>query len=82
LRFRAGLMTAFSFILGVIPLLVATGAGAESRKVVGTVVFGGMLVATVISLIIVPLIYYVVQTLAAKSKKPVNDAPTKPIVKQ
>ncbi len=82
MRFRAGLMTAFSFILGVIPLLVATGAGAESRKVVGTVVFGGMLVATVISLIIVPLIYYVVQTLAAKSKKPVNDAPTKPIVKQ
>jgi HAE1 family hydrophobic/amphiphilic exporter-1 len=62
LRFRAVLMTAFSFILGVLPLLVATGAGAESRKVLGTVVFGGMMVATVLSLAIVPLIYYLIQT--------------------
>ncbi len=68
LRFRAVLMTAFSFILGVLPLLVATGAGAESRKVLGTVVFGGMLVATAISLAIVPLIYYVIQTAENKLK--------------
>ena len=61
LRFRAVLMTAFSFVLGVIPLLVASGAGAESRKVLGTTVFGGMLVATVASLIFIPVFYFIVQ---------------------
>jgi HAE1 family hydrophobic/amphiphilic exporter-1 len=64
MRFRAVLMTAFSFILGVLPLLVASGAGAESRKVLGTVVFGGMLVATVISLICVPMLYFVIERLS------------------
>ncbi len=63
LRFRAVLMTAFSFILGVIPLLVASGAGAESQKVIGTSVFGGMLVATALSLAAVPMLYYLIQTL-------------------
>ena len=57
-------MTAFSFILGVIPLLIATGAGAESQKVIGTAVFGGMLAATVLSLAAVPMLYYVVQRMA------------------
>jgi HAE1 family hydrophobic/amphiphilic exporter-1 len=61
LRFRAVLMTAFSFILGVVPLILATGAGAESRKVLGTTVFGGMLVATVMSLMAVPMLYFIVQ---------------------
>jgi HAE1 family hydrophobic/amphiphilic exporter-1 len=64
LRFRAVLMTAFSFILGVIPLLVASGAGAESRQVLGTIVFFGMLVATALSLAIVPMFYYIVQKTA------------------
>ncbi len=62
LRFRAVLMTALSFILGVIPLLIASGAGAESRKIIGTTVFAGMLVATVVSLIAVPMLYYIVQS--------------------
>ena len=66
LRFRAVLMTAFSFILGVIPLLLASGAGAESRKVLGATVFGGMLVATVASLIFVPMLYYIVQRISEK----------------
>jgi HAE1 family hydrophobic/amphiphilic exporter-1 len=70
LRFRAVLMTAFSFILGVIPLVVATGAGAESRKVLGATVFGGMLVATVASLIFVPMLYFIVQNLAEKRRGP------------
>jgi HAE1 family hydrophobic/amphiphilic exporter-1 len=61
LRFRAVLMTAFSFILGVIPLLIASGAGAESRKILGTTVFAGMVVATAVSLAAVPMLYYVVQ---------------------
>ncbi|WP_309396267.1 efflux RND transporter permease subunit [Cerasicoccus maritimus] len=66
LRFRAVLMTAFSFILGVIPLLIATGAGAESRKAIGTAVFGGMVVATVVSVIVVPMLYYIVQNISEK----------------
>ena len=71
LRFRAVLMTALSFILGVIPLLVASGAGAESQRVIGTAVFGGMLVATVVSLAAVPMLYYIVQTVTEKfGKKP------------
>jgi HAE1 family hydrophobic/amphiphilic exporter-1 len=69
MRFRAVLMTAVSFILGVIPLLVASGAGAESQKVIGTSVFGGMLVATAVSLAAVPMLYYVVQTLVNRSAK-------------
>jgi len=66
LRFRAVMMTALSFILGVIPLLIATGAGSESQRVIGTAVFGGMIAATFLSLAIVPMLYYVVQTLAEK----------------
>lgn len=62
LRFRAVLMTAFSFILGVIPLVVASGAGAVSRQVLGTVVLTGMLIATVVSLVCVPMLYYLIQT--------------------
>lgn len=61
MRFRAVLMTAFSFILGVLPLLVATGAGAMSRRAMGTTVFGGMIAATIISLLMVPVLYAVVQ---------------------
>lgn len=66
LRFRAVLMTAFSFILGVIPLLVASGAGAESQRVIGTSVFGGIIVAIWVSLAAVPMLYFVIQTLAEK----------------
>ena len=78
LRFRAVLMTAFSFILGVIPLLVASGAGAESQRVIGTAVFGGMIVATVVSLAAVPMLYYVVQSLVewkSGGKKAEAEAP-------
>ena len=77
LRFRAVLMTAFSFILGVLPLLTASGAGAESRKVLGTTVFGGMLVATVASLIFVPMLYFIVQKVSEKgSKKQTSETTT------
>jgi len=61
LRFRAILMTAFSFILGVLPLVIASGAGAESRIALGTTVFAGMLVATVLSVFFVPTLYAIVQ---------------------
>ncbi|MDH5311903.1 MAG: efflux RND transporter permease subunit, partial [Gammaproteobacteria bacterium] len=60
-RFRPILMTAFSFILGVLPLLVATGAGAEARKVMGMTVFSGMLVATIVGVLVVPAMFVFVE---------------------
>lgn len=60
-RLRPILMTAFAFILGVTPLVIATGAGSASRHSLGTAVFGGMLVSTFLSLVIVPVIYAVFQ---------------------
>ncbi|MDW6021493.1 multidrug efflux RND transporter permease subunit [Mesorhizobium sp. BAC0120] len=61
LRLRPILMTAFAFILGVVPLMKATGAGAASRQSLGTTVFGGMLTATVLTLIFVPVFYAVLE---------------------
>jgi len=60
-RFRAVMMTALSFLLGVVPLLVASGAGAASQKAIGIAVFGGMLAATVVGVILVPVLYVVMQ---------------------
>jgi multidrug efflux pump subunit AcrB len=57
LRFRAVLMTAFSFILGVFPMIVASGAGAASRRAIGTTVFYGMLAATLIGIFLIPPLY-------------------------
>jgi HAE1 family hydrophobic/amphiphilic exporter-1 len=70
MRFRAVLMTAFSFILGVLPLLVATGAGAMSRRAMGTTVFGGMVAATIISLLMVPVLYAIVQRASERIGSP------------
>ena len=76
LRFRPILMTALSFLLGVIPLVIATGAGANSRVSLGTAVFGGMLAATVFGVFMIPLLYYVVQTVAEKLSGKKEAAPT------
>ncbi|MEM8631364.1 MAG: multidrug efflux RND transporter permease subunit [Pseudomonadota bacterium] len=62
-RFRAVMMTALSFLLGVIPLIAASGAGAASQQAIGIAVFGGMLAATVIGVIIVPVLYVILQRL-------------------
>jgi multidrug efflux pump subunit AcrB len=59
LRFRAVMMTAFSFILGVLPLALAVGAGAGSRRSVGITVLGGMLAATVIGVVFIPALFVV-----------------------
>ena len=56
-RFRAVLMTAIAFILGVVPLLVATGAGAASRRSIGTTVFSGMMAATIVGIVFVPILF-------------------------
>jgi len=61
LRLRPILMTAFAFILGVVPLMVASGAGASSRQSIGTTVFGGMLAATLLSLAFVPIFYALIE---------------------
>ena len=60
-RFRAVMMTALSFLLGVVPLLLASGAGAASQQAIGIAVFGGMLAATVLGVIIVPVLYVLMQ---------------------
>jgi len=54
------------FSLGAIPLLITNGAGSESQKVIGTAVFGGMIAATFLSLAVVPMLYYLVQTLVER----------------
>ena len=61
IRLRPVLMTALAFILGVTPLVLASGAGSAARRSLGTAVFGGMLVATSLSLVLVPAVYVVVQ---------------------
>jgi HAE1 family hydrophobic/amphiphilic exporter-1 len=61
LRFRPILMTAFAFILGVTPLLTASGAGAEGRKVMGMAVFSGMLIATILAVVLIPVLFVVVE---------------------
>jgi HAE1 family hydrophobic/amphiphilic exporter-1 len=61
LRLRPILMTAFAFILGVVPLMIATGAGAASRQSIGTTVFGGMVAATLLTLLFVPVFYATIE---------------------
>ena len=61
LRLRPILMTAFAFIFGVLPLMFATGAGAASRQSLGTAVFGGMVAATALTLIFVPVFYALIE---------------------
>jgi HAE1 family hydrophobic/amphiphilic exporter-1 len=64
-RFRPIVMTSFAFILGVVPLLGASGAGAASQQAIGTVVFGGMLSSTFLAIPFVPVLYVMTQKLAA-----------------
>ena len=66
LRLRPILMTSFAFILGVVPLTVASGAGASSRRSLGTAVFGGMNAATLLAIFIVPVLYVAIQRLVER----------------
>lgn len=68
-RFRAVMMTALSFLLGVVPLMVASGAGAASQKAIGVAVFGGMLAATVVGVILIPVLYVIMQSLRERVKQ-------------
>ena len=71
LRLRPILMTSFAFILGVLPLVFATGAGALGRRSVGTTVVGGMLLSTVLNLFFIPVLYVILSRLLKR-----GDAPT------
>jgi HAE1 family hydrophobic/amphiphilic exporter-1/multidrug efflux pump len=79
LRFRPILMTSFAFILGSLPLVVASGAGAASRHSIGTTVVGGMLAVTVLGVLLAPAFYVAVERLAAWRPRPrpgpAHDAP-------
>ena len=78
-RFRAILMTSFAFILGVLPLVLATGAGASARKSIGIAVFTGMIASTCLAVLFVPSYFVVVQRLEewrkARKRKAVEAAP-------
>jgi len=72
LRLRPILMTAFAFILGTVPLAIASGSGAISRQILGTVVIGGMLAATLIAIFLIPVTFYVVEKFVHKESKDIK----------
>src|SRR5438270_264297 len=67
LRFRPVMMTSFAFIFGLFPLVIATGAGALSRRAVGTPVFGGMIAASLVGIFVIPMLYVTFQWLRERS---------------
>ena len=69
LRFRPILMTAFSFILGIFPLVVASGAGAEARKVMGMALLGGMILATLLGVFFYPMLFVLIGKLGRYEQK-------------
>jgi hydrophobe/amphiphile efflux-1 (HAE1) family protein len=68
LRFRAVMMTSVAFILGLVPLIIASGAASASRRAVGTPVFGGMLAASFVGIFVIPMLYVVFQSLRERVK--------------
>jgi HAE1 family hydrophobic/amphiphilic exporter-1 len=72
IRLRPILMTSFAFILGVVPLMVAHGAGQEGRHSVGTTVFGGMIMSTVLNLFFIPVLYLIIEGWRERGHAPVK----------
>ena len=77
-RLRPILMTSFAFILGVLPLVTADGAGAASQQSIGTVVFGGMIASTLIAIPFVPVFYVAVHSLFGRESGPATNSPSTP----
>ena len=69
LRFRPVMMTSFAFIFGLLPLVIAEGAGAATRHAVGTPVFGGMIAAAVFGIFIIPLLYITAERLRRRAPR-------------
>ncbi len=85
LRFRPVLMTAFSFVFGVMPLVFASGAGSASQRAVGTAVFGGMVISTLLGVLFVPVFFVIFQRLTEfrkKKSKPIESSKEKLIEKK
>jgi multidrug efflux pump subunit AcrB len=79
LRIRPVMMTSFAFILGLLPLVIATGPGAASRRAVGTPVFYGMLAAAAIGVFVIPMLYVIFQWMREKTGwKPAQGAAAVP----
>jgi HAE1 family hydrophobic/amphiphilic exporter-1 len=84
-RFRPIIMTSFAFILGIVPMATASGAGAASQQALGTVVVGGMLASTLFAIPFVPVFYIIMQRISerrgpkAKPEAPVPQPPTAPV---
>jgi len=78
LRFRPVMMTSFAFILGLVPLVIATGAGSTSRRAVGTPVFGGMLAASIFGVFVIPMLYVVFQWMRERVARRPAVAPPAP----
>ena len=78
IRLRPILMTAFAFILGTVPLALASGSGAVSRRILGTTVIGGMLAATFLSIFLIPACFYVVERFFAGRKEDAAPTPENP----
>ena len=78
LRFRPIMMTSVSFILGCVPLAIAAGASANSRQSIGTGIIGGMVGATMIAIIFIPLFFVIFEEMGSKQKQLVDDTPAKP----
>ena len=70
IRLRPILMTSFAFILGVVPLVTASGAGENGRHSVGTTVFGGMIMSTILNLFFIPVLYLLIEGFRERRRKP------------
>src|SRR3989442_10911514 len=75
-RFRPIVMTSFAFILGVVPLMVATGAGAASQQAIGTVVFGGMIASTLLAIPFVPVLYVALEGMSERLRQSPSRPPS------
>jgi HAE1 family hydrophobic/amphiphilic exporter-1 len=78
IRLRPILMTSLAFILGVVPLVLATGAGENGRHSVGTTVFGGMIMSTILNLFFIPVLYLIIEGWREHGKKPVAAVAVEP----
>ncbi|AKQ70388.1 RND efflux system, inner membrane transporter CmeB [Myxococcus hansupus] len=77
-RLRPILMTSFAFLMGVVPLMLASGAGASARKSLGTTVFGGMLLSTFVNLIFIPVLYVVLEGVRSRFRRHKGSPPVNP----
>jgi hydrophobic/amphiphilic exporter-1 (mainly G- bacteria), HAE1 family len=78
LRLRPILMTSFAFVLGCVPLWIASGAGAAARRVMGTVVISGMLAATLLGIFFIPALFVLVERISTRKSSEESSAPAKP----